>query len=93
MTVKELKNMLNNIGLDVDVEIKKRSEVNPFETETYQDDTVFEGNSCNIKNWPIFKLWINKSNKITIKTRGVQKSFDIQNKDELKRELKGFEII
>jgi len=93
VTVKELKNMLNNIGLYVDVEVEKRSEVNPFETETYQDDTVFEGNSCNIKNWPIFKVWINKSNKVTIKTRGVQKSFDIQNKDELKRELKGFEII
>lgn len=50
MSVNELKTMLDNIGLNVDVEIKKRSEVNPFETETYQDDTVFEGNSCNIKN-------------------------------------------
>src|SRR5699024_1741489 len=93
VTVKELKTMLNNIGLYVDVEIKKRSEVNPFDTEIYKSDTVLEGNSCNIKNWPIFKVWINKSNKVTIKTRGVQKSFDIQNKDELKRELKGFEII
>lgn len=93
MSVNELKTMLNNIGLNVDVEIKKRSEVHPFETETYQDDTVLEGYSCNIKNWPIFKVWINKSDKVTMKTRGVQKSFDIRNVDELKRELKGFEII
>lgn len=93
MTVKKLKTMLNNIGLYVDVEIKKRGEVNPFETETYQYDTVLEGNSCNIKNWPVFKVWINKSNKVTIKTRGVQKSFDIHNEEELAKELKGFEII
>lgn len=93
MTVKKLKTMLNNIGLYVDVEIKKRGEVNPFETETYQYDTVLEGNSCNIKNWPVFKVWINKSNKVTIKTRGVQKSFYIHSEDELVKELKGFEII
>lgn len=93
MTANELKVMLNNIGLAVDVEIKKRGETNPFETETYQNGTVFEGNSCNIKNWPIFKVWINKSNKITIKTRGVQKSFNIHNEDELVKVLKGFEII
>lgn len=93
MTANDLKAMLNNIGLDVDVEIKKRSEVNLLDSEIYKSDTVFEGNSCNIKNWPIFKVWINKSNKVTIKTRGVQKSFDIHSEDELVKELKGFEII
>ena len=45
------------------------------------------------KTWYTFYSWINKSGKVTIKTRGIQKSFNIINSDELKKELTRFEII
>lgn len=41
----------------------------------------------------VFHSWINTKEQVTIKTRGVQKSFDINNADELKKELQRFEII
>lgn len=54
---------------------------------------VFKGNACNVKQWHTFRIWLNKSNKVTIRTRNVQKSFNIQNRQQLARELKGFEIL
>lgn len=94
ITTKELKAMLINIGLQVEVEKLSKVEVEMFPTEQpITDSTVFEGHSCNIKNWPKFKIWISKSNKVTVKSRGVQKSFDIKDETELKNELKNFEIL
>lgn len=58
-----------------------------------EDKNKLKGNSCNIKQYPIFRVWINKSNKVTIKTKGVQKSFNINEKKELKKELIGFQIM
>ena len=59
-----------------------------------KDKDKFKGNSCNVQGWPVFRLWINKSNKLTVKTRGVQKSFENwTNLQDFKNILKGFEII
>ncbi|MBF0795193.1 hypothetical protein [Mammaliicoccus lentus] len=77
MNTNELKNMINDIGLKVEED----------------KPNVFKGHSCNVRSWAIFRVWLNQSNKVTIKSHGVQKSFSITNKDELKKELKGFEII
>ncbi|HGN7101666.1 hypothetical protein L4932_03475 [Staphylococcus aureus] len=94
MTINKLKNMLTNIGLNVESEKLSKVEVQLFPTDQpLKDNTVLEGYSCNIKNWPKFKVWINKSNKVTIKSRGVQKSFDIEDEKSLREELKGFEIL
>lgn len=94
VSIKELKKMLDNIGLVVEV-ARKRSDrefnLMPSE-EVYKENTIFEGHTCNIKNWAKFRIWINKSNKVTIKSHGVQKSFDIKTEDELVKELEGFEI-
>ena len=60
MTINELKNMLTNIGLNVESEKLSKTEVQLFPTEqSLKDNTVLEGYSCNIKNWPKFKIWIN----------------------------------
>lgn len=53
-----------------------------------------KGNSINVRSYPVFRLWINKSGNLTVKTRGVQKSFkEWRNKDTFKNILRGFEII
>ena len=58
------------------------------------DKDKLKGNSCNVLSWPVFRLWINKSNKLTVRTRGVQKSFeDWTSLQDFKSILKGFEII
>ena len=59
-----------------------------------EDKGKFVGNSCNNLAWPIYRLWINKGNKLTVKTRGVQKSFENwENKEDFEKILRGFEII
>lgn len=73
----KLLDMLKAIGLYVE-------EVKPH---------VFKGHACNIKQRPIFRIWLNKSNRVTIKTRNVQRSFIIQNKHQLLKELRGFQIL
>lgn len=76
MTINKLKNMLTNIGLNVESEKLSKVEVQLFPTEQQlKDNTVFEGYSCNIKNWPKFKIWINRSNKVTIKITRSSKEF------------------
>ncbi|HHQ7204624.1 hypothetical protein [Staphylococcus aureus] len=91
MTINKLKNMLTNIGLNVESEKLSKVEVQLFPTDQpLKDNTVLEGYSCNIKNWPKFKIWINKSNKVTIKSRGVQKSFDIEDEKVIKERIKRF---
>ena len=45
------------------------------------------------KTYRVYYSWINKKGMVTIKTRGVQKSFHINNSNELKKELARFEII
>lgn len=77
MNTNKLRLILSHIGLFVD-------EVKPG---------VFKGYSYNIKQWPTFRIWVNKSGRVTIRTRNVQKSFEIYNKTQLERALKGFEII
>lgn len=77
MTTNELKNIINDIGLKVEED----------------KPNVFKGHSCNVLSWNVFRIWINQSKKVTIKSHGVQKSFTIKNKEELKKELKGFQII
>ena len=53
-----------------------------------------KGYPLNILNRPVFRLWINKSNKLTVKTRGIQKSFNNwEDINTFKKILEGFEII
>jgi hypothetical protein len=73
----KLLNLLQQVGLRVD-------EVKPH---------VFKGNAGNVKQWHTFRIWLNKSNKVTIRTRNVQKSFDIQNRHQLLRALRGFDLL
>lgn len=54
---------------------------------------IYKGFSCNVKNWHSFRIWVNKKRNVTIKTKGIQKSFNISNLNELKKELKSFELI
>lgn len=54
---------------------------------------IYKGHSCNVKQWHSFRIWINKSGNVTIKSHGVQRSFKLQQMNELERELRGFEII
>ena len=51
--------------------------------------------SCNCMDYHSARLWISKRGKVTIKTLGIQKSFDVGYMDtkHLKEELIGFEII
>lgn len=77
MNTNKLAYLLSRIGLFV-------KEVKP---------DVFKGNSYNIKQWPTFRIWVNKSRRVTIRTHNVQRSFDIRNKKQLERALKGFEIV
>ena len=51
--------------------------------------------SCNCFDYHSARLWINKRGKTTIKTLGIQRSFNISymNIEQLKEELIGFEII
>lgn len=60
---------------------------------TENNNGVFKGNAGNINTWYVFRIWINKSGKVTIKCKGVQKSFNINKNNELKKELRGFQII
>lgn len=68
---------LSNIGIKVD-------ELSP---------SLYKGHSCNVLQWHSFRIWINKSNKVTIKALGVQRSFKITTQRELEKELAGFELI
>ena len=70
-----LKEIINNLGLYV------------YE----ENDGKLKGTSCNIIGYPVFRVWINKSNKLTVKTRGLQKSFGNW-ENEIDNILKGFEI-
>lgn len=77
MNTNKLAHLLASIGLSVE-EVKR---------------DVLKGYSCNVKQWPTFRIWVNKSGCVTIRTRNVQKSFEIYNKKQLERALKGFEIV
>ncbi|HHP3964843.1 hypothetical protein [Staphylococcus saprophyticus] len=77
MNTKQLLDYLNYIGLNV-------QEVGAG---------IYKGHSCNVKQWHSFRIWINKSGNVTIKSHGVQRSFKLQKINELERELRGFEII
>ena len=58
------------------------------------DKKQFKGNSCNIKSWASFRVWINKSGNLTVKTCGVQKSFKEWENEKIFRDiLIGFEIL
>ncbi|WP_436962392.1 hypothetical protein [Staphylococcus shinii] len=69
--------LLNSINLNV-------YEVKP---------NVFKGYACNIKQWHTFRMWINKSGKVTVKTCGVQKSFAVMNARQLREVAKGFDLL
>lgn len=77
MNTGKLWDLLNGIGLNVE-EVKK---------------DVFKGYSCNVKQWHSFRMWVNKSGKVTVKTCGVQKSFDVMNTRQLRDVAKGFELL
>lgn len=77
MNTKQLLDYLNYIGLNV-------QEVGAG---------IYKGHSCNVRQWHSFRIWINKSGNVTIKSHGVQRSFKLQQMIELERELRGFEII
>lgn len=69
--------LLNDIGLNVE-------EVKP---------NVFKGNACNVKQWHTFRVWVNKSGKVTIKTCGVQRSFTVWNSKQLRDAARGFDLL
>ncbi|RIN23975.1 hypothetical protein [Staphylococcus succinus] len=69
--------LLNSIGLNV-------YEVKP---------NVFKGYANNIKQWHTFRMWVNKSGKVTVKTCGVQKSFHVMNARQLREVAKGFDLL
>ena len=74
--------------------IKLKSMLNTIGLITHEDkNNVFKGHSMNVLSYPVFRVWVNTKGNTTIKTRGVQKSFNISSVDELKKELVGFEII
>lgn len=74
----KLKNMFFEIGLVVE----KAS------------NNQLKGNSCNVRSWHTFRAWINKSGNLTIRTRGIQKSFsDWTNKNNFKQTLLKFELL
>ena len=77
MNTGKLLDLLNSIGLNVE-EVKKG---------------VLKGYSCNIKQWHSFRMWVNKSGKVTVKTCGVQKSFKVMNSRQLREVAKGFGLI
>lgn len=77
MNTEQLLYYLNHIGLEV-------QEVQAG---------IYKGHSCNVKQWHSFRIWINKTGKVAIKTHGVQRSFNINQQSELEVELRGFEII
>lgn len=77
MNSKKLWYLLNNIGLNV-IEVKR---------------DVFKGYSCNVKQWYSFRMWVNKSGKVTVRKCGVQKSFHVMNERQLKEMCKGFQIL
>lgn len=77
MNIKQLESHLKAIGLNVIEEA----------------EGVFKGHSCNVRRRHVFRIWINTRGRVAIKTRGIQKSFEIRNVNDLKRELKGFEIV
>ena len=75
--MEDLKNMVNSIGLQVELDCNK-----------------LKGHSLNIIQYPIFRLWINKRGNLTVKTRGIQKSFENWNDLVILRKiLEGFEIL
>lgn len=57
------------------------------------ENEIFKGYCSNIKKWGVFRIWKNKKGRLTVKTKGVQKSFNCKNKEDFKIILKGFEII
>lgn len=92
--------MINVLILDIIERINKmlnneilKEWLNEIGIYVEEDNKKLKGHSCNIKQYPVFRIWINKSRKVTIKTRGVQKSFNINKKSSLKNELIGFQII
>ena len=56
-------------------------------------NVISVNNKLKGKTWYVYYSWVNKKGMTTIKTRGIQKSFDINNINELKKELARFEII
>lgn len=77
MNTGKLYDLLNSIGLNVE-EVKK---------------DVLKGYACNVKQWHSFRMWVNKSGKVTLRTRGVQKSFNVKNSFQLRYIAKGFELL
>ena len=68
--------------------------VNSIGLKVEFDGNKLKGYSLNIIQYPIFRLWINKRGNLTVKTRGIQKSFKNWNDlVTLRKILEGFEII
>lgn len=55
MNIKQLFNYLDHIGVQVQ------------EAKT----NIYKGYSCNVKQWHSFRIWVNKSDKVAIKSHGV----------------------
>lgn len=73
----KLRDLLYSIGLNV-------YEVKP---------NVYKGFACNVKQWHSFRMWVNKSGKVTVKTCGVQKSFHVMNSRQLSEVARGFDLL
>ena len=60
------------------------------------DKGKLKGNCLNVLSRPVFRLWINKGLKLTVKTQGVQKSFaddEWRTEEKFNEVMRGFEII
>ena len=62
-----LKEIINNLGLYV------------YE----ENDGKLKGTSCNIIGYPVFRVWINKSNKLTVKNKRIAKNLSVIGKMKL----------
>lgn len=89
MTINELKNILTNIGLNVESEKLSKAEVQLFPIEQpLKDNTVLEGYSCNIKNWPKFKIWINKLLNTSMALKNQHRARNYQQKQAKSQHLR-----
>ena len=61
--------------------------------EIFLNGLMFSNDKIKGKTRYTFYSWVNTRGLVTIKTRGIQKSFNISNKKELEKELRQFEII
>lgn len=58
------------------------------------DNNQFRGNSCNVRSWFVFRIWVNKRGHLTIKSQRTQRSFkEWETLKQFKQILRSYELI